>query len=151
MVLLEFTIPVNAELKRVWDYFSRFEIITEWDPNTRGCKPLRKTANEVGSEYEIITFFNGTTSTVHYVTTLYQPMQQISLHGTNNEITAIDEIIFTPVTDRITNVTYRANITLNGIRCLFTPFIKGALNELTEVAKGGMIKRSEELFGRVGK
>lgn len=49
MVLLEFTIAVNAELERVWTYFSRFEAIPEWDPNTRSAKVLKKVPGEVGS------------------------------------------------------------------------------------------------------
>jgi|JI9StandDraft_1071089.scaffolds.fasta_scaffold249533_1 hypothetical protein len=149
MVHLEFTIPVNANLERVWAYFSRFEVITEWDPNTRGCKVIKKTPQEVGSEYDIITVFNDSTSVVRYVATHYKPMQMISLHGQNDDITAIDEIIFTPVNDRITNVTYIANITLNGFKCCFTPFIRGALRELSDTAKKGMLRRSEELFGKV--
>jgi ligand-binding SRPBCC domain-containing protein len=43
MVHLEFTIPVNANLQTVWDYFSRFEIVPEWDPNTKVVRTLKKT------------------------------------------------------------------------------------------------------------
>lgn len=86
---------------------------------------------------------------MHYTATAYKPMSMISLHGHNKQITAIDEISFVPVSSHVTNVTYRANITLNGILCLFTPFIRSGLNELTETAKNGMLKRSQELFGKV--
>jgi hypothetical protein len=89
------------------------------------------------------TQFNGETSILQYVTVYYKPCERISLEGRNKEITAIDDIIFTRVNDRVTNVTYRANITLNGFRCLFTLFVKSALSELAEIAKKGMLQKSE--------
>jgi hypothetical protein len=148
MVLLEFTIQVAASLKPVWDYFSRFEAITEWDPNTKGCKPLKKVPGEIGSTYEVTTVFNGSESVVEYTATDYKELSKIALNGHNKQITAIDEILFREVGPNRTEVTYRADITLNGVLWLFTPFIKGSLKDLEENAKKGMLKKSEEMFGK---
>lgn len=96
-----------------------------------------------------MTEFNGNETTVHYTMFEYKPMQKVALKGVNKEITAIDEIIFTPVNEKMTNVTYNANIVLNGFRWLFTPFILKPLNDLRKDAHKGLIKRSEEVFGKI--
>ena len=38
MVFLNYTILVKAPLPKVWSYFSRFETISEWDPNVKSAK-----------------------------------------------------------------------------------------------------------------
>lgn len=62
--------------------------------------------------------------------------------GKNDSITAFDEIICQRLTPKTTSVKYRADICLRGILCLFTPFIRSGLNDLTASAKAGCIKRS---------
>ena len=52
-------------------------------------------------------------------------------------ITAIDEISFQSKADG-TEIKYEADITLNHIFCLATPFIKGDLQTLANEAESGM-------------
>ena len=61
-------------------------------------------------------------------------------------IQALDEIHFREKGEQ-TEIQYKADISLRGFYFLFTPFIKGGLNQLTVEAKSGMKKKCEELFG----
>jgi hypothetical protein len=37
MVNLSYKLQIEANMNEVWEYFSQFHKITEWDPNTRKC------------------------------------------------------------------------------------------------------------------
>jgi len=58
MVNLSYKLQIEADMNEVWEYFSQFHKITEWDPNTRKCEIVEKKKGEVGSIYNITTFFN---------------------------------------------------------------------------------------------
>ena len=66
----------------------------------------------------------------------------IKVVGKNTMITAIDVMKFKAKGEN-TEVTYEADISLNHIFSLATPFIKSDLNTLCEEAKRGMQAKSE--------
>lgn len=37
MVQLEFEVEVGGPFENVWKYFSQFENVPDWDPNTKNC------------------------------------------------------------------------------------------------------------------
>lgn len=59
MVLLSYTIQVKAKLEDIWEYFSKFENIEEWDPNVRKSKVGQIKAEMLGTTYNLVTEFNG--------------------------------------------------------------------------------------------
>ena len=67
----------------------------------------------------------------------YKEKEMIKVVGKNTMITATDVIKFKAKGDD-TEVTYEADICLNHIFALATPFIKSDLNILCEEAKRGM-------------
>jgi hypothetical protein len=139
MVKLQATIPVNASIEKVWAEFSRFEAVPDWDPNSLSCKVINKTPTEIGSVYEIVSRFAGSYTKVTYTTTQYKKFELVELVGGNEQINSIDEISFKPIDANTTWLTYQANITLKGLRWLFTPFAMPGLIKLQEDAKQGLI------------
>jgi uncharacterized protein YndB with AHSA1/START domain len=59
MVKLSFTVYVPAPLEKVWNYFSNFENVAEWDPNTPYVKLTKATPEKIGSLYDVKTMFKG--------------------------------------------------------------------------------------------
>lgn len=59
MVKLAFTVYVPASLPKVWDFFSKFENLPQWDPNTPSVIPKIKTPNMIGTVYDVKTLFKG--------------------------------------------------------------------------------------------
>lgn len=59
MVLLSYSIQVKAPRQQVWDYFSRFERIEEWDPNVSKSKVGKRMPELIGTTYDLVTVFNG--------------------------------------------------------------------------------------------
>lgn len=59
MVKLRFTVTVEKDLQAVWEYFSDFSNIVEWDPNTVRCSIIKKEEKHVGTIYNLTASFNG--------------------------------------------------------------------------------------------
>ena len=59
MVKLGFKLKIDCELSEVWGYYSNFENIVDWDPNTSYCKQIKSTANQIGSQFLLKSIFNG--------------------------------------------------------------------------------------------
>ena len=63
-------------------------------------------------------------------------------------ITAFDEIICRHQGPQLTEMEYRADICLRGIKVLFTPFILCSLKDITEIARVGCREKAVELWGK---
>jgi hypothetical protein len=144
MVKLSFKVKINSALSQVWEYYSNFENIVEWDPNTTHCEEIKATANKIGSQYLLKSIFNQNESTLIYTVCAIEvaPSQcRIELIGLNKNVECIDEITLIAQGNE-TILEYRADICLRGIKVLLTPFILGSLSRLAEDCKEGVLKRS---------
>jgi hypothetical protein len=151
MVQLTFTVRIEKDLETVWNYFSDFSNIAQWDPNTRACLLVKSAPEKVGSEYKVTTVFNGNESEVKYVAREFRrtPTEgYASFWGENDMITAFDEIICRQKGPQVTEMEYRADICLRGIKVLFTPFILCSLKEITETARTGCRDKAIEMWGK---
>lgn len=77
MVKLSFIEYAPAPLPKVWEYFSKFENIAEWDPNTKRITPKSSTPGKVGSTYTIITLWKGDESELDYKLTAIDNYKRI--------------------------------------------------------------------------
>ena len=128
-----------------------FKNISEWDPNAKSCKVVKKNDKEVGSVYEIVSAFNGKESDVIYETLKYEIAKDegyIYLLGKNSRITADDEIFCKRKGPKLTTIIDRADICLRGILCCLTPCIKSGLIQLAMEARDGCLKKSIEKWGK---
>ena len=148
MVLLSYTIQVRAKLQEVWEYFSKFENIKEWDPNVRKATVRNSPPELLGTTYDLVTVFKGNESEIVYTLVEYEPKRRITVKGKNSMITAIDDISFREVNEGITEIHYEAEISLNHILCCCTCFIRKDLERLAELTEQGMKERCRELYGK---
>lgn len=98
-----------------------------------------------------MTIFNDKESEVKYATRDFRKSESegyIRLWGENDMITAEDEITCRRKGPNTTQMEYRADICLRGIKVLFTPFILCDLNKITELARTGCRDKSRELWGK---
>lgn len=45
MVQLEFEVEVSGDFESVWKYFSKFQNLPDWDPNTKQSVATKKNVN----------------------------------------------------------------------------------------------------------
>ena len=148
MVLLQFKIIIKANIKTVWDYFSRFENIQEWDPNVRTSKIGIEKPGRVGTTYDLVTVFKGNESDITYTLLEYDPCRRLVVRGKTSMITASDDITFKEVGEgEATEIHYSSEISLNHVLSIFNMFIRKDLEQLAVSTEEGMRKRSRELFG----
>lgn len=147
MVKLSFTLNINAPVGEVFNYFSRFETIKEWDPNVRESRLVSSTKDHIGDEYHLVTIWNGQDSCMTYFTTEYEHNKKITLFAENDKITSKDQICFAEGDQpKTTKFTYNANIKLKGLLKIFTVFIVSDLEKLADDTKQGVIKKVREIF-----
>ncbi len=95
--------------------------------------------------------FNGNKSEVKYVTRDFRKTASegyISFCGENDMITAFDEITCRHKGPNLTEMEYRADICLKGIKVLFTPFIMGSLKNIAELARTGCRDKAIQMWGK---
>jgi hypothetical protein len=72
MVKLSFTVTIDKDFETVWEYYSDFSKIVEWDPNTVKCSIIKKEDKNVGNIYNLTSSFNGNESEIIYTMKAYQ-------------------------------------------------------------------------------
>jgi hypothetical protein len=63
-------------------------------------------------------------------------------------ITAFDEISCRRKGPNSTEMEYRADICLKGVKVLFTPFIMCSLSKIEEIARAGCRDKAREMWGK---
>jgi uncharacterized membrane protein len=59
MVKLSFTVYVPAPLPQVWAFFSKFENVPKWDPNTTAVTIKKNSDKKIGTLYDVKTLWKG--------------------------------------------------------------------------------------------
>ena len=147
MVQLKFTVQIAAELEEVWAYFSDFANISQWDPNAKSVSPMKEEKGRVGSTYDLISIWNGKESHLTYQVRAYREHPQecyTAFWGENENVTCDDELFCRRKGPGVTELEYRADICMKGVKVLLTPFILKGLKELTESCRQGCINKAKE-------
>lgn len=147
MVKLSFTVYVPAPLEKVWNYFSNFETVAEWDPNTPYVKLMKETPQKIGSLYDVKTLWKGKVHEFEYKMVEYEKFKKVTFETSNFTTSTVDQITFEEKLPG-TNVTYTGDICLRHVFKVITPLIMDDLNKLAQTAEAGFRKRSEEVFGK---
>lgn len=91
--------------------------------------------------------FNGKEAELDYELTEVTPMKKVAARGMSGTTFVLDEMNFKEVANG-TEIHYWADISLRHVFKLFTPFIKGDLENMAKGAEEGIKKKIEELYGK---
>lgn len=149
MPIFEFSVIVNTDAKTAWETYHTFEAMGELDDNTKEITLIKKTEEGLGTIYQTKGMLNGELKTYQFTNTTFKPNEMIEWTGGNEKISAVYTILFTPISDKVTKVTYRTKAGVDGKDEITAPIEPGLLEKLTEAARVKMQQKSEAKFGAV--
>ncbi|WP_022959148.1 SDR family NAD(P)-dependent oxidoreductase [Spongiibacter tropicus] len=148
-------IRVNRPVVDCFNYLRDFSTIPQWDPGVFSAEkltpgPVRaRAAEHSGTEYQLVFHIPKRKLQMRYEQLEAEPNKRLVLSGYslplcgNGEsskpgaLSAYDEICFDALSPELTEISYRAELTLHGIPDTLLPAFKPALNRLgKKVAKG---------------
>lgn len=121
-------------------YVADFTTVAEWDP---GIHSSRRVSGEggPGTVYEVQADFRGKTVPFTYTVTAFEQDRRIVLDGVGEKATSLDTIVFEPVGDGRTRITYTADFKLKGVLRLAEPFLGRTFTKLAHDALEGLAGR----------
>ena len=130
-------IEVARDAAATFDYVSEFEHTAEWDPGIAEARKLTDGPVRVGSEYDVVALFRGKRQRFRYRVTEFDEGRRIVLAGDGEKARSVDEIVVEPAGSG-SRITYRAEITLKGLRRIAEPLLKPMVNQTGEDAVAGL-------------
>lgn len=149
MPLFEFSVVVNTDIKTAWETYHTPEAMAELDDNTKEMTIIKKTEEGLGTIYQTKGLLNGELKTYQFTVTTYKPNEIIEAKGGDEKIHATYTILFAPVSDKTTKITYQTRVVVDGKEEISPPIEPGLLEKLTESARQKMQAKSEAKFGAV--
>ena len=137
MIRLTETIVVDNPASQVFDYVVDFSNAAEWDPGIESSVKATEGPVEVGTEFDLVAGFLGTTAPVRYRIEEIQPGKQVRVRGIGNRVVSVDTVTVTAEGGR-TRIDYRADLTLTGVARLFEPLLRGAMKKMGAKALVGL-------------
>ena len=148
-------IRVNRSVVDCFNYLRDFSTIPQWDPGVFSAEkltpgPVRgQTADHSGTEYQLVFHIPQRKLQMRYEQLVVEPNKRLVLRGNSlplygddessrpGTLSAFDEISFKALGPELTEIYYRAELTVNRIPNTLSPAFKPALNRLgKKVAKG---------------
>jgi len=122
MVHVQRTFTLNRPRDEVVAYLADFANAEEWDPGTVSCDPITQGPVEVGSQWRNVSSLAGSKTELTYTLTTLDA-DRVVLTGVNKTATSVDDI---RVADRgaVSEVTYDATVTFNGLAKLAAPLMQ---------------------------
>jgi carbon monoxide dehydrogenase subunit G len=138
MVSVSRTFPVDKPVEQVVAYLADFANAEQWDPGTESCTQTSPDPVAVGTTWKNVSKIAGITTELDYTLTSLEP-GKIVLVGTNKTATSTDTI--TVVANGTgSEVTYDANVELNGIAKVGAPAVKLVFEHLGNETEDGIQK-----------
>ena len=124
MVHVERSFEVLPSVEEVVGYLKDFAHAEAWDPGTVHC--TREGADgpvQVGTTWHNVSKVRGKETKLSYRLERFES-NRLTFVGTNKTATSNDDMTFEPVANGGTRITYKSDITFNGIFRLADPFMR---------------------------
>ena len=130
MVQVSRTFTVDKPVEFVVDYLADFGHAEQWDPGTQSCTRTDGSGPvAVGSTWRNVSKVLGRETELTYTLQTYEP-GHVVLKGENKTATSVDDIRVSDAGGGRSEVTYTADITLNGAAKLGAPVMKVEMERL---------------------
>jgi carbon monoxide dehydrogenase subunit G len=129
MVHIQRTFTVEQPLEVVVEYLRDFGHAEQWDPGTVSCTRVGSGPFEVGTSWDNVSKVRGRQTQLSY---RLERMEsgRLTFVGRNKTATSTDDLTFTAVSDRTSQIHYDANIVFHGIAKLADPFLRREFERL---------------------
>lgn len=136
------TVASPATAEEVFDYLADFANTAEWDPSVRSGELLSGTPGTTGAVYRLQFGFPGLSMPLDYrIVEAEAPSEgregRVEVLAKTADFTSYDVITVAP-SDGGCEVTYDADLALQGIRRPFDPFLQAAFAVIGSLARGGL-------------
>jgi carbon monoxide dehydrogenase subunit G len=129
MVHVQRTFTVDRPAEQVLDYLADFGHAETWDPGTQSCTRIDDGPIAPGARWHNVSKIAGATTELTYELRERVPGKLV-LVGTNDTATSTDTITAVDVDGGRSEVTYAADIALNGAAKLVAPAMKLVMERL---------------------
>jgi carbon monoxide dehydrogenase subunit G len=124
MVHVERSFVVLPSVEEVVDYLKDFAHAEAWDPGTVHCTREGDAGPvQVGTTWHNVSKVRGKETELTYKLERFEP-NRLTFVGKNKTATSNDDMTFESVTTGGTRITYKSDITFNGIFRLADPFMR---------------------------
>jgi carbon monoxide dehydrogenase subunit G len=140
-----FTVDKPADV--VVSYLADFSNAVDWDPGTQSCERQETGPVMVGSTWRNVSKFLGRETVLHYRLEALEP-GHVTLIGANKTATSADDITVRDTPPNGSEVTYEADIELDGLHGVAVAYAAHRLGSASEVlveADGGATGRGVDL------
>lgn len=138
MARLQEQLETALGIDEAFAFVADFANAHRWDPGVASAERLDPGPLAVGAHYRLGVRMRGRVLPMAYRVTVLEPGRRVVLEGAGSNVTATDDIRFTPTATGGTRIDYLADIRLGGWMRLVAPFAGGALRRIATDAIGGM-------------
>ncbi len=131
------TVHSTRSLEDTFDYLSRFSSVAEWDPNAQEASDLDGPPVQVGSRFRVVVSLAGRGAELVYKVTEYERPARVRLVAESSMFTS-DDVIEVSETATGVQVTYTAEVRMNGLFKLAEPLMRLTFGRVAGKAKDGL-------------
>ena len=144
MAVLREQIESALGIDEAFAFVADFANSERWDPGVASSVRLDDGPVRVGARYRLGVRMGSRVATMEYEITRLEAPHRVVLEGRGSGVSATDDITFT-ATPAGTRIDYVADIRLQGLLRLFSPFAGGAFRRIGENARNGMQRTLDAL------
>jgi len=137
MAILRERIETRLPIDEAFAFVADFANSEHWDPGVASSVRTNPGPVGVGARYRLGVRMRGKVVPMDYEVTAFEPGRRVVLDGSGSGVAAVDDIRF-EATPSGTRIDYVADIRLQGLMALLTPFAGGALARIARDARDGM-------------
>ena len=134
----------RASADQAFAYLARFDNTVQWDPGVVSARALSDGPPARGSRFSLTLRLGGGNEDLAYEITEYDPPRRVALIADGRTFVSHDEISVVASGDG-SEVTYRAELALKGLRKLGAPFAGRALRKAGDAAIAGLGRQLAQL------
>jgi hypothetical protein len=137
MALYNTSINSSLSPSDAFAYMAAFENVAQWDPGVVEAQRLTDGPVHLGTEFRVLTQTGKRRIPLTYRVTEFDEGSLLVLSASTSTLRSVDEIRVTAQASGST-VTYKANLSLQGILRVANPFLNSTLQKIGDRARDGL-------------
>jgi len=137
MALYNTSINSSLSPSDAFAYMAAFENVAQWDPGVVEAQRLTDGPVHLGTEFRVLTQTGKRRIPLTYRVTEFDEGSLLVLSASTSTLRSVDEIRVTAQSSGST-VTYKANLSLQGILRVANPFLNSTLQKIGDRARDGL-------------
>lgn len=132
------TVSTTWSADDAFTFMADLRNFADWDPGVKSSTQVRGDGPEPGAQFDVEVNGVGGGTTLRYELVEFDAPNRVVARAESAMFTSVDEIVITDTGDGSVDVTYAAELTLNGILGLADPVLKIAFKRIGDKAAAGL-------------